>query len=289
MFFYLKLFVVIERICVKGVLWVKHIYERSAKYTKFGSLLTFILYIVFIIIFRDSMSKDFESHLSAAFMIFILFSISFVFQNAAERLPVEEKVDTLFYSADFPVKELNFQRDISVIPQSYLVSSTGERLYKITPSKDHPHIRKLSSFSIFRGGIFFPITYELKTMDDKLVSQFTIKNKLNFMQLKVYDHTKTHISSVNLPMVSVKNRAIIFDANKNKMHQMEAKSAYGDIDVNDFSGKRLATYRFGIFPYATHPAFEVQAVNVHVSLAHDLTHVEKITFAVLFYYWTGSQ
>ena len=70
---------------------------------------------------------------------------------------------------------------------------------------------------------------------------------------------------------------------------MEAKSVYGDIDVHDLGGQRLATYRFGIFPYATHPAFEIQAMNVHVSLAHNLTHTEKLTFTALFYYWTANQ
>lgn len=268
---------------------MKHIYERTAKYTKLGSLILLVMYIVAVITFRDNMWKDFETHISVGITILVLYSISFYFQNAAEKLSDEQKENVQIYSVDFPIKELNFQRDVSIIPQSYLVSNTGERLYRITPTVDHPLIQKLSVFVILRMGLFFPITYELKTMDGKLVSQFTIKNKLKFMQLKVYDHTKTHKSTVVLPPFSVKNRAVVFDANGEKTHQMEAKGMYGDIDIDNFDGKRLATYRFGMFPYATHPAFEVQAMNIHVSLAHDLLHIEKLTFTALFYYWTANK
>lgn len=240
---------------------LKHIYERTAKYSKLGALLTLIIYIAIIFIFRDIMWKDFETHFIIGIIIFMLYSISFFFQNAAENLPNEQKVDSQLYSLEFPVKELNFQRDVSLIPRSYLVSSTGERLYKIEPSKQDSISRILTAFAIFKIGLFFPITYNIKTMDDHLVSEFSIKNKIKFMQLKVYDRTKSHISTVVLPPFSVKNRAVIFDANNEKINQMEAKSMYGDIDVDDFEGKRLATYRFGIFPYATHPAFEVQAIE----------------------------
>ncbi|MFJ7828067.1 hypothetical protein [Psychrobacillus sp. NPDC096623] len=133
------------------------------------------------------------------------------------------------------------------------------------------------------------MTYQLKTMEEKLVSTFSIENKLKFMQIKVYDHNHLHLTTVVMPPMSLKNRAIIFDANNEKLLQMEAKSMYGDIDVNNLDGHRLATYRFGIFPYAAHPAFEVQYMNVHVSLAHHLTHTEKLTFTALFYYWTAHQ
>ncbi|WP_144512584.1 hypothetical protein [Bacillus sp. FJAT-22090] len=268
---------------------MKHIYERTAKFAKLGSLFAFGVYVLLVIIFHNVLWEDFETHFMVGFMLFMLLGSSFYFQNAAEKLPDEQEIDSQYYSDSFPIKELNFQRDVSIIPKSYLVSNTGERLYIITPTENHPFIRKLSSFAIFKMGMFFPITYELKTMDGKLVSQFTMQNKLKFMQLKVYDHTKTHISTVALPVISVKNRAIIFGPNHEKLHQMEAKSMYGDIDVDDFNGKRLATYRFGMFPYATHPAFQIQAMNIHVSLAEDLTHAEKLTFTALFYYWTATK
>lgn len=268
---------------------MKYIYERTAKFAKLGSVLALGVYVLLVIIFHDVLWEDFETHFLVGFMLFMLLGSSFYFQNAAEKLPEEQEIDSQYYSDSFPMKELNFQRDVSIIPQTYLVSSTGERLYIITPTEDHPLIRKLSAFAIFKKGMFFPITYELKTMSGKVVSQFTIQNKLKFMQLKVYDHLKAHISTVALPVISVKNRAIIFDSNQVKMHQMEAASVYGDIDVDDFNGKKLATYRFGMFPYATHPAFQIQAMNIHVSLADDLTHSDKLTFTALFYYWTANQ
>lgn len=267
---------------------MQHIYERAAKYTKLGSILVFGLYIVLVVIFRDVLLYDFETHFLIGFTVFILFSTSFVIQNAADKLPKEQQIDSEYYSAEFPIKELNFQRDVSFIPVTYLVSGRGERLYKIEPAKEHGVKKMLLAFEIFQKGMLIPITYHLKTMDDSIVSQFTLKNKLKFMQIKIYDHTKNHLSTVVMPPFSVKNRAIIFNANNEKILQMEAKSMYGDIDVDDSNGKRLATYRFGIFPYATHPAFEIQAVNVHVSLAHDLTHAQKLTFTALFYYWTGN-
>ncbi|WP_419960374.1 hypothetical protein [Psychrobacillus sp. BM2] len=268
---------------------MKHIYEKTAKSLRVGSLTLIVIYIAFVILFKDDLWKDFENHLIVCFTFFILYSSSFFFQHASEKLPDEGKIDSDYYSADFPVKELNFQRDISLIPQTYLVSSTGERLYKIIPTDEQPFRRKLSTFNVFKMGMFFPITYQLKTMDEKLVCTFTIQNKLKFIQMKVHDHTQTHVTTIVMPPMSLKNRAIIFDAKNEKLLQMEAKSMYGDIDVDDLNGHRLATYRFGIFPYATHPAFEVQAMNVHVSLAHNLTHKERLTFTALFYYWTASQ
>ncbi|WP_424513580.1 hypothetical protein [Psychrobacillus psychrotolerans] len=268
---------------------LKHIYEKSAQYTKFASISLVGIYIVLLIVFKDVMWQDFETHFAVGFTLLVLYSSSFLFQHAAEKLPEEKKVDSNYYSASFPIQELNFQRDVSLIPQTYLVSSTGERLYKISPTEEQPFRRKLSSFSVFKMGMFFPVTYQLLTMDEKVVSTFTIYNKLKFMKIKVLDHSRLHITTIVMPLMSLKNRAIIFDANNEKLLQMEAKSVYGDIDVHDLGGQRLATYRFGIFPYATHPAFEVQAMNVHVSLAHNLTHTEKLTFTALFYYWTANQ
>ena len=268
---------------------MKHIYEKTAKYTKFGSILLAGIYIVLLLVFRDGMWKDFENHLAIGFTLFFLYGSSFFFQHASEKLPDEKKIDSNYYSADFPIQELNFQRDVSLIPQTYLVSGTGERLYMVTPIEEQPFRRKLSILNMFRLGMFFPITYQLITMDKKVVSTFSIYNKLKYRQIKVYDHNSLHITSIVMPPMSLKNRAIIFDANNEKLLQMEANSMYGDIDVNDLNSNWLATYRFGIFPYATHPAFEVQAVNVHVSLAHNLTHTQKLTLTALFYYWTANQ
>lgn len=268
---------------------MKHIYEKTAKYTKFGSILLVGIYIVLLIVFREVMWEDFENHFVVVFTLFVLYSSSFFFQNAAEKLSEEKKIDSNYYSAEFPIQELNFQRDVTLIPQTYLVSSTGERLYIVTPTEGQPLRRKLSTFNLFKLGMFFPITYQLKTMDEKLVSTFTMLNKLKFMEIKVYDYNHRHVTTIVMPPMSLKNRAIVFDANHEKLLQMESKSMYGDIDVNNFDGHRLATYRFGIFPYATHPAFEVQAMNVHVSLAHNLTHTERLTFTALFYYWTANQ
>ncbi|MFJ7973021.1 hypothetical protein [Psychrobacillus sp. NPDC096389] len=268
---------------------MKHIYERTAKYTKLGSFLTLVIYLVLVIIFRDVMWKDLENHFMIGFSVCMLLGTSYFFQHAAEKLPDEKKIDSEYYSIDFPVHELNYQNDVSLIPHSYLVSHTGERLYTITPTENEPLKRRLTSFAIFKSGLFFPITYDLKTMDGQIVSQFSIRNKFKFMQMSVYDQTKTLISTIVMPIASVKNRAVIFDANNEKMHEMKAKSAYGDIDVNNFEGKRLATYRFGMFPYATHPAFEAQAMNTHVLLTSDLSNIEKLTFTALFYYWTANQ
>ncbi|WP_277583985.1 hypothetical protein [Psychrobacillus antarcticus] len=268
---------------------MKHIYEKTAKYTKYGSLFLVGIYIVLLIVFRDLMWNDYENHIAVGLTFFILYCSSFFFQQVAKKLPDEQQVDSNYYSADFPVQELNFQRDVSLIPLTYLVSGTGERLYKVTPTDEQPFRMKLTTLSIFKMGMFFPITYQLKTMDEKVVSTFTIQNKLKFMQIKVFEHNHTHVSTIVMSTISIKNRAIIFDANNEKLLQMEAKSMYGDIDVKDIDGHLLAAYRFGIFPYATHPVFEVQAMNVHVSLAHNLTHTERLTFTALFYYWTANQ
>lgn len=268
---------------------MKHIYERTAKYAKITSIIGLIVYIAVILIFSETLLRDWELHISVGWTLFICFSLAFIFQQAANKLPAEQPTVTEQSSSEFVLKELNFQSDVSIIPRSLLVSPTGERLYSISPTVEQPVVRRLNAFPFFRKGMIIPVTYDVLTMDGQLVSKFTIANKLRFMEIQVFDHNQVHLSTAVLPVFSVKNRALIFDANREKTHQMEAKSVYGDIDVNDFNGKRLATYRFGMFPYATHPAFELQGMNVHVSFAEGLSKIEKLTFMALFYYWTANQ
>jgi hypothetical protein len=266
---------------------MKHIYERSAKYTRGSAFIGVILYVIILQFTETNLKEDLGDYILAAFLFLMALGVSFFFQKAANKLPADD-IDRTLYTTEFPIHELNYQRDISVIPTSYLVSNTGERLYKIAPSVDAPIARLFTIFELFRKGLFFPVTYCVHTMDEKLVSYFTIKNKWKFIQIKVFNAEKEHLSTAVLPLFSVKNRVIVYDSHNNKMFQAEAKSVYGDIDIDDLEGKRLATYRFGIFPYATHPAFEAQAMNIHVSLSKDLLMNEKLTFNALFFYWTSN-
>lgn len=268
---------------------MKHIYERTAKYAKVASFAGLLVYIALVLIFREALLTDWESHISIGWTLFICFGLSFFFQQAANKLPVEQITNTNQSFSNWSIKELNFQSDVSIIPRSFLVSPTGERLFSISPTEEQPIVRRLNALSFMRKGMIFPVTYDLLTLDGQLVSKFTVTNKLKYMQIQVFDHNNVHLSTAILPVFSVRNRAIIFDSNDTKKLQMEAKSVYGDIDVNDFEGKRLATYRFGMFPYATHPAFELQGMNVHVSLAEGLSDAERLTFTALFYYWTANQ
>ena len=264
---------------------MKHIYERSAKYTRLSAFIGIILYIIFLQFTDTNLKEDLGDYFLVAFLFLMALGVSFFFQEAANKLPADE-IDKYRYSTEFLINELNYQRDISVIPITYLVSNTGERLYKIIPSEDTPIARLFTIFELLRKGLFFPVTYCVYTMDEKLVSYFTIKNKWKFVQIKVFNAEKEHLSIAVLPLFSVKNRVIVYDPHHNKMFQAEAKSVYGDIDIDNLEGKRLATYRFGIFPYATHPAFEAQSMNIHVSLSKDLLMNEKLTFNALFFYWT---
>lgn len=268
---------------------MKYIYERTAKYMKRASLTILIISILALLLFNDFW-KDTELLFIIGFTTFLLFCTSIYFRNAAEKLPEELQPFTNESEAQlFSVHELNFQKDVSFIPLTYLVSSTGERLYKIEPSSEHRIIRMLSILSVFNKGTFLPIIYQLKTVDDLVIGQFTIKNKLKYIEMKVQGHIGEKISTIVLPPISVKNRAIVYNHNDEKILQTEAKGMYGDIDIDDPNGKRLASYRFGMFPYATHPAFELQGNNVHVKLASHLSKEEKLTFTALFYYWTADQ
>ncbi len=264
---------------------MKHIYDRTAKYTRIGAFVGVLAYIVFIQFTETTFQDDLANHFLTAFLFFMALGTAFFFQEAANKLP-SDQIDKSYFSETFPLNELNFQKDVNIIPTSFLVSNTGERLYKIAPSKDFPIVRMLTSFSFLQSGMFFPVTYTVDTMDDKQVCRFVIKNKWKFMQLKIYSYEGEHFSTAILPLFSVRNRVIVYDGENRKMFQAEAKSVYGDIDINNLEERRLATYRFGMFPYATHPAFETQAMNVHVSLARDLSYQEKLTFTALFYYWT---
>ena len=264
---------------------MKHIYERSAKYTRLSAFIGMILYVIILKFTETNLKKDLGDYILVAFLFLMALGVSFFFQEAAKKLPADD-IDRTLYTSEFPLHELNYQKDISVIPTSYLVSNTGERLYKITPCEDTPIARLFTIFDLFKQGLFFPVTYGVYTMDEKLVSYFIIKNKWKFIQIKVYNTEKEHLSTAILPLFSVKNRVIVYDQDNNKRFQAEAKSVYGDIDIDDFEGKRLAAYRFGIFPYATHPAFEAQSMNIHVSLSKDLSAQEKLTFNALFFYWT---
>ena len=141
---------------------LKILYSRySTHLFRLGVLATcglpIVAYLTYIGIFLD-----FETLAIVVLSIIFSFSTATYFKKVSDDLP-ETTQDTNI--ADFDVNEFIFQTDVTWIPRLYLVSHEGERQFVVEPSGSKPMIRFLSGFSYLSSGNFFPITYDVLTLD----------------------------------------------------------------------------------------------------------------------------
>lgn len=184
------------------------------------------------------------------------------------------------------LQELIFERVPSLLPKTAIVDKHGQILFTIEPSKGNP-TRWLTFFDVFQKGLFFSIHYDIVDREGRPLAHILIKN--NFKQAKLILRSPsgavigTYIEEFKKS--ALKNRGILYKADGTLWRELKAKNMSGDIDVLDDSSRLTAKYRFGIFPYPMHPAFQSQTHHEYVKLGSHISHEEKLAYTMIFFFW----
>lgn len=185
------------------------------------------------------------------------------------------------------VRELNIQWVPSPFPRMYNVNSEGQPVLKIEPSKRKPISRKLTFFSFFANGIIMPATYDILDMQDNIMASFTNWTNGNRYVLRLFDVQGLEVGyfEQRLTKSKFKNMGTLFHPDGSVWQELEAKNIAGDIDVKNEEGKIAATYRYGRFPYALHPAFQAVALQSHIKFGATISKEEKLAYTMIFFFW----
>ncbi|WP_339253245.1 hypothetical protein NSQ43_04090 [Sporosarcina sp. FSL W8-0480] len=184
------------------------------------------------------------------------------------------------------VEELILKRVPSLLPKLYNVDHNGQPLFQIKPTKGQFR-NGLLLFQSFEKGMFFPVNYDIAALDGSIMATFQLKNNVKqfTLTLKKTDGTVIGRYIQQLSKSAMKNRGTLYHADGSVWRQLEAKNMAGDIDVIDEEGSRAASYRFGLFPYATLPAFQSTAHHEHVRFGTQISNVEKLAYTMIFFFW----
>lgn len=184
------------------------------------------------------------------------------------------------------IGELNLKRVPSLLPKFVHVDHNGQPLFQIQPTKGQFR-RNLLFFQLFEKGMMFPVDYDVSTMDGNVLATFRIKNNVKeyALTLKKPDGTVIGRYIQQLSKSAVKNRGTLYHSDDSVWRQLEAKNMAGDIDVTDEEGNRTASYRYGLFPYATLPAFQSTAHHEHIRFGAQISTEEKLAYVMIFFFW----
>ena len=208
----------------------------------------------------------------------------FYFKNVYEKMVDPEVVESKWEMES--VGEIILKRVPSLLPKMYHVDHNGQPLFQIQPTKGRFR-NGLLFFSMFEKGMVFPVEYEISSMDGFPIATFHIKNNVKQFTLTVKKPDGTVIGYYiqKLSKSVVKNRGTLYHADGSVWRQPEAKNMAGDIDVTDEEGRRTASYRYGLFPYAAYPAFQSTAHHEHVSFGVHISPEEKLSYVMIFFFW----
>lgn len=206
------------------------------------------------------------------------------FKKAYEKLLDHPVVDSEWDMED--VGELNLKRVPSLLPKFVHVDHNGQPVFQIQPSKKQFR-RKLLIFQLFEKGMVFPVDYDITTMDGSVLATIRITNNVKqfTLTLKKPDGAVIGRYIQQLSKSAVKNRGTLYYADGTVWRQLEAKNMAGDIDVTDEEGGRTASYRYGLFPYAMHPAFQSTGDHDHVRFGEKISADEKLAYVMIFFFW----
>lgn len=266
---------------------MKNLYARYSTYAfRIGILaictLPFIAYLTYIN-FID-IEPLVGVVLSAAFSL----GSSIYFKKVSEQLPEDS---TNFSSKDFSINEFNFQPDASFYSRLYLVSNEGQQQYVIEPTTRKPLSRYLTFFSIISSGWVIPITYDVMTRDRSRVFSFIIKNEWKQFRITILNEKDEVIAFYKQPLLKspLKNNGVLFLLHQDTWRIIKAKNISGDIDIHDNDNRLTASYRYGMFPYTLHPAFQALPINIHIKLGSHVLEDERKAYLAIFYFWLNGR
>ncbi|MCG7343214.1 hypothetical protein MHZ92_03650 [Sporosarcina sp. ACRSL] len=206
------------------------------------------------------------------------------FKKAYEKLTDPPVVESAWDME--AIGELNLKRVPSLLPKFVHVDHNGQPLFQIQPTKGRLR-NGLLFFSLFEKGMVFPVEYDIASMDGLPIATIRIKNNVKqfLLTLKKPDGTVLGQYIQHLSKSAMKNRGTLYHADGTVWRQLEANNMAGDIDVTDEDGNRTASYRYGLFPYATLPAFQSTAHHEHVSFGAHISSDEKFAYVMIFFFW----
>ncbi len=188
------------------------------------------------------------------------------------------------------IGELILKRVPSLLPKLYHVDRNGQPLFQIHPTTGWIS-RWLLCFRPFEKGILFPVEYDISSMDGRPMATIHIKNNVKqfTLTLKKPDGTDIGRYIQQLSKSAMKNRGTLYHADGTVWRKIKAKNMAGDIDVIDEEGNRTAFYRYGLFPYATLPAFQSTSHHEHVRFGAQISSEEKLAYVMIFFFWLDGE
>ena len=263
---------------------MKNLYARYSTYSfRTGILATIAVPLIAFLTYIEFFS-DLEPLVIVLLSAFFSFVSSIYFRGASEKLP--ETIQNT-ETHDFSLNEFNFQTDISFHSRLYLVSHEGEKLFVVEPTERKPISRSLTVFSLVSAGLILPITYDVMSLDRSRVFSFTVKNEWKQFRLTIKDNQDEVIGMYVQPWLNsvFKNKGVLYLDSLKLSRKIDSKNMTGDIDIRDEQNRLNASYRFGIFPYAMHPAFQAISHNIHIKLGSHTSMDERKVYLAIFYFW----
>ncbi|WP_075619056.1 hypothetical protein [Paenisporosarcina indica] len=263
---------------------MKNLYARYSTYSFRAGILASIAVPLIAFLTYIKFFSDLQPLINVLLVGFISFGSSTYFKKASRKL---SETMTNTETHDFSVNEFNFQTDISFHSRLYLVSHEGEQLFVVEPTKQKPISRYLTVFSLVSSGLIIPITYDVMSLNRSKVFSFTMKNEWKQFRVTVTNEQDVIIGEYIQPWrtSTFKNKGILYLGNLKLPRKIESKNMTGDIDIHDEDSLLTASYRFGIFPYALHPAFQAISTNTHIKLGPHISTDERKVYLAIFYFW----
>ena len=265
---------------------MKEIYKKTYTISFIAGIALLLWTGIYTFFFYESFIEDGETLGVLGILALCSIGAGFHYKSAYRKLMgkiVEQR--SLSFDMDNH-NELILQRVPSPLIKIYNVDANGNPLFQIEPMK-----RRLSSwmtfFEIFGKGLFIPVLYVISDLEGRNLATFSIRGSFKRGSLALYRPTGDLIGTfVQHHAKSIlKNRGVLYHADGTVWRELRATSAAGDITVKDNDGNMTATYRFGLFPYATNPAFQATANHQHIRFGSQVSAEEKFVYAMIFFYW----
>ena len=268
----------------RGSYAMKEVYQKTSFVSFIVGIGTILFFVVYYFFFYDSFSQDGLVLLEIGLSGVAFLGAGIYFKKASAKLEyiqVDSELDLT------NMHELNIQWVPSLFPTMYNVNADGKSLFKIEPSKRKPITRMLTFLKLFSNGFIFTVTYDVLDMEEGRLASFTSWTNGNRYVLSLYDASDKKIGyfEQRLTKSKLKNSGTLFHADHAVWRELKAKNIAGDIDVIGQEGETTATYRYGRFPYALHPAFQAEALHSHIRFGSHISKEEKLAYAMIFFFW----
>lgn len=264
---------------------MKEIYRKTA----IGAFVIGIVLAIAGLLYGIFVWQRWVSHtdilIQLAAFAFFSFAGSWFFHSAYVR--TEDKGQISADALNFSMNELIFQTMPALVPHMLLVDNEGRELFSIRPTERQPIRKWLCFASPLSKGWIFPVTYDVFDRNGIRAAMFQFKTAWGRKVIYIGDGHNELIGRFEMPLLkgALKNRGILYNANGDVWRELKATSVYGDIDVRDEEDRLTASYRYGMFPYTLHPAFEAVPANFHVRLGDHIDADERKAYMAIFAYW----